>query len=320
MSRRSSSGSSSLEAVISCRPVQPQPALDAAGQPGVERVADVADDQTDRRRACPAAQLAGDAVGPEAQPAGGDVHLVRGRGGDVRLAVEHPRCRLQADPGQPGDVDIVGATVVGCGGRAVRRRPGTRHESSELLTTLSIRRMVPTGAHRTTPGRGPHDRPRTPVAVTTRRHRRDSGRRDRPDGSCRHRPPASPQSPAAPRGPGGAGRGSPGAFSTRSRPATRPRCPTPSRPAATARRCATASCGTAALPGSVITSSTPITASAENPPGEVATNLADADPGTKWLAFAADRDADLPPAAGRGDHYVRADLRRRRPRTRSRPP
>jgi predicted alpha-1,2-mannosidase len=40
------------------------------------------------------------------------------------------------------------------------------------------------------------------------------------------------------------------------------------------------------LPGSVIDSSTPITASAENPPGEVATNLADGDPGTKWLAFA----------------------------------
>jgi predicted alpha-1,2-mannosidase len=40
------------------------------------------------------------------------------------------------------------------------------------------------------------------------------------------------------------------------------------------------------LPGSVIDSSTPIVASAENPPGEVAKNLADGDPGTKWLAFA----------------------------------
>ncbi|HEY8302687.1 MAG TPA: GH92 family glycosyl hydrolase [Jatrophihabitans sp.] len=39
------------------------------------------------------------------------------------------------------------------------------------------------------------------------------------------------------------------------------------------------------LPGSVIDASTPIQASAENPPGEVATNLADADPSTKWLAF-----------------------------------
>lgn len=39
------------------------------------------------------------------------------------------------------------------------------------------------------------------------------------------------------------------------------------------------------LPGSVISASTPITASAENPPGEVATNLADGDPTTKWLAF-----------------------------------
>jgi predicted alpha-1,2-mannosidase len=41
------------------------------------------------------------------------------------------------------------------------------------------------------------------------------------------------------------------------------------------------------LPGSVIDSDTPITASAENPPGEIAKNLADGDPGTKWLAFAA---------------------------------
>jgi predicted alpha-1,2-mannosidase len=40
------------------------------------------------------------------------------------------------------------------------------------------------------------------------------------------------------------------------------------------------------LPGSVVDSTTPITASAENPPGEVAKNLADGDPGTKWLAFA----------------------------------
>ncbi len=40
------------------------------------------------------------------------------------------------------------------------------------------------------------------------------------------------------------------------------------------------------LKGSVIDSDTPIEASAENPPGEVARNLADADPGTKWLAFA----------------------------------
>ena len=39
------------------------------------------------------------------------------------------------------------------------------------------------------------------------------------------------------------------------------------------------------LPGSVIDANTPITASAENPPGEVATNLADGDPTTKWLAF-----------------------------------
>ncbi|SHG96106.1 alpha-1,2-mannosidase, putative [Jatrophihabitans endophyticus] len=40
------------------------------------------------------------------------------------------------------------------------------------------------------------------------------------------------------------------------------------------------------LPGSVVAADTPITASAENPPGEVAKNLADADPKTKWLAFA----------------------------------
>ena len=39
------------------------------------------------------------------------------------------------------------------------------------------------------------------------------------------------------------------------------------------------------LPGSVIDSGTAITASAENPPGEIAKNLADGDPGTKWLAF-----------------------------------
>ncbi len=41
------------------------------------------------------------------------------------------------------------------------------------------------------------------------------------------------------------------------------------------------------LPGSVIDSNTPIAASAENPPAELAKNLADGDPGTKWLAFAA---------------------------------
>ncbi|GAB2476822.1 GH92 family glycosyl hydrolase [Jatrophihabitans fulvus] len=40
------------------------------------------------------------------------------------------------------------------------------------------------------------------------------------------------------------------------------------------------------LPGSVVDSDTPITASAENPPGEIAKNLADGDPATKWLAFA----------------------------------
>ncbi len=40
------------------------------------------------------------------------------------------------------------------------------------------------------------------------------------------------------------------------------------------------------LPGSVIDATTPIIASAENPPGEVAKNLADGDPGTKWLAAA----------------------------------
>ncbi|HEX2904610.1 MAG TPA: GH92 family glycosyl hydrolase [Jatrophihabitans sp.] len=41
------------------------------------------------------------------------------------------------------------------------------------------------------------------------------------------------------------------------------------------------------LPGSVISSSTPISASAENPPAEIASNLADGDASTKWLAFQA---------------------------------
>jgi len=39
-------------------------------------------------------------------------------------------------------------------------------------------------------------------------------------------------------------------------------------------------------PGSVNSSVTKVTASAENPPGEVATNLLDGNPGSKWLAFA----------------------------------
>jgi predicted alpha-1,2-mannosidase len=39
------------------------------------------------------------------------------------------------------------------------------------------------------------------------------------------------------------------------------------------------------LPGSVLDQVTAVTASAENPPGEVAVNLKDSDPSTKWLAF-----------------------------------
>jgi predicted alpha-1,2-mannosidase len=43
--------------------------------------------------------------------------------------------------------------------------------------------------------------------------------------------------------------------------------------------------GTVNADGSLLGSVTTITASAENPPGEVAANLADANPDTKWLAF-----------------------------------
>src|SRR6266540_2398003 len=40
------------------------------------------------------------------------------------------------------------------------------------------------------------------------------------------------------------------------------------------------------LPGSLLSKVTGVTASAENPPNEVAANLADGNPSTKWLAFA----------------------------------
>ncbi|MDN5805407.1 MAG: discoidin domain-containing protein, partial [Microlunatus sp.] len=44
--------------------------------------------------------------------------------------------------------------------------------------------------------------------------------------------------------------------------------------------------GKSSSSGSLLDTVTGVTASAENPPGEVAANLADANPDTKWLAFA----------------------------------
>jgi len=44
--------------------------------------------------------------------------------------------------------------------------------------------------------------------------------------------------------------------------------------------------GTVSVDGSLLGQVTAVTASAENSPGEVAANLADANPDTKWLAFA----------------------------------
>ena len=81
---------------------------------GVERVADLFDDQPHRGRGAAGAQCLGDAVAPEAQLGDRREYPVDQVLLHVRGVVDHPGDGLDADPGALGDVDHR---------RAARRRP-----------------------------------------------------------------------------------------------------------------------------------------------------------------------------------------------------